>query len=153
MKKKIYAIGLLLSFMIVLGHEMIPHHHGYNFDIQDVATPQPKHHSHHHSDGHHHHHKTTEQDKADNSRKNHDHPFPLHHHLSTDYGFDCIRIDLRKNVELQSILLMVLTTRLTDTEILPPEIEFLKYFANKPFRIKSIFEPGAIGLRAPPSIA
>jgi hypothetical protein len=149
-KEKIYSISLLLSFLVILSHEIIPHNHhdleeysvSFQFDIYD--------HHHHADDTDHQHHGEKSFPQEKESKKQHN--FPYHQHLSADNGFDYIRIVTKKGLNVAYSPVAVLFA-LDSIEIAhPPETGFNR-FKVKPFLISTMFEPGAIGLRAPPSIA
>ncbi len=149
MKLKVYSITLLLSFLIVLSHEMIPHHH----DVDDYSFlfgfdfSERHHHAydtdHHHHGGEHHSHKP---------EKEHPHSFPFHQHLSVDNGFDYIRINAKEDLNAACISIADLYIIGISTIVPSPDIELIR-FRDKPFLIPANFKPGAIGLRAPPAIA
>ena len=150
MKLKIYSILLLLAFLAAMGHEVIPHHH---HDLENSDLPvQSNYSDHHHSSSdfdHIHHGETNHHHDAEdtNSRK-----FPFHHHLSADGDFDYFRINFNKDVHVTYSLVADLSSISNAKFSSPPEVDLIRY-TNKPFLINTIFEPGALGLRAPPSIA
>jgi hypothetical protein len=62
MKRKIYAISLLLSFLVVFGHMMVPHHHHESFVIEfSSELGHHGNHSHPHNGKHRHAHGEEEQ--------------------------------------------------------------------------------------------
>ncbi|GAO29661.1 hypothetical protein [Geofilum rubicundum] len=150
MKLRIYSILLLLAFLAALSHEMIPHHH-HDLDnsVLSLRSTHPGHHHSssdfdhlHHGEGNHHH------DSEDADASN----FPFHQHLSADGDFDYFRINFNKDVQVPFSTVAVLS-RSSNVRISPPPEMDLIRFSDKPFLITSIFKPGAIGLRAPPSMA
>lgn len=155
MKNRIYAISLLLSFLIVLSHQVISHHHhetvAYDFT---ASLEKADEHKHEHNDEHHHHHDSHEEDnKQKDSDKEHNHPFPLHHHVSATDDFDCTRTNIQESYSnYQSITILVSLCLFHKQNIEPPKLSKLS-FEEPPFLIKSLFEPGALALRGPPSIA
>ena len=149
-KLKIYSISLLLAFLAAISHEVIPHHHP---DIEEyVLSFQSNNPDHHHTSGafnHSHHGEENHHHKKEN---NHSHNFPFHHHLLEDGDFDYIRIHSNKDVQVTFSLVADLSSIMHATVTPPPEIDLVR-FTDKPFFIATVFKPGAIGLRAPPSIA
>ena len=154
-KRKIYAILLLLSFLVVLTHDIIPHHH-HDCDTDALSSSHNHdekyaHHEiadHHHNDEEHQNHNV-----SDDAEKEHNHTFPLHHHISPTNDFDYLRNELIRIIAFNLPLLAFLNFS-SDTSLSePPEICILQLFTDKPFFISALFKPGAIGLRAPPSIA
>ncbi len=153
MKKQIYAISLLLSFLVVLSHQVILHHHhdemAYNFITNHVETDGD---SHEHNDKHHHHDSNEESNNEKDTDKDHKHPFPLHQHVSATNDFDYARTSvLESNQNLKN-----LTSFHVSNIILGGFSELPKFtnlsFRAAPFIIKNLFKPGAIALRGPPSI-
>jgi hypothetical protein len=133
---------------------MIPHHH-HDFDVAGFSSfhDHSEKHSHHESDSHHHHDADDHHHKhSTDSEKEHNHPFPFHHHLSAANDFSCLRIELNKNLSVNIPLLTVLNSFCNTSIFESPELDLIR-FTDLPFKIKTIFEPGATGLRAPPSIA
>ncbi|MGV8830205.1 MAG: hypothetical protein ACWA6U_18005 [Breznakibacter sp.] len=148
---RIYSILLLLSFIVALSHEMIPHHHhALEEYVVSFQTHNTDHHHHHSDDGELFGH---EEDSQDAEKENkHQHNFPFHHHLSSSEDFDYLRIDLnQKSVATFQVVAIHHSINLLII-VPPPEIDIIPY-KEKPFFITSLFDPGATGLRAPPSIA
>ncbi len=149
MKKEIYAISLLLSFLVVFGHMMVPHHHHESLTIEySSKLNQQKNHSHPHNGKHHHSH----DDENDNQAANHsEHSFPQHFHISATDEFDLVRVNQAggNNYITDNQYLInseLLPMRLFDPPNISPNT-FSDFFA------KSQYEPGANGLRGPPTIA
>ncbi|MCA1745477.1 MAG: hypothetical protein LC643_07220 [Bacteroidales bacterium] len=150
MKLKIYSISLLLAFLAALIHEVIPHYH---HDLEEYALSFQSNNSDHH-------HSSTDFDPLHHGEGNHHydtedaHPrnFPFHHHLSADGDFDYIRIHSNKDVHATFSFVAELSSHSKAIISAPPELDLIR-FTDRPFLITTIFEPGAIGLRAPPSIA
>lgn len=129
---------------------MIPHHHHgeeeYALSVQSGVSEH-----HHHSD---HsdlmsHHKEYHQHETDKKQQQN---FPFHQHFSEDEDFDYIRINLKKDSDVHYKLITILY-KISDFKITPPPEIDITRFTDKPFLITAIFEPGATGLRGPPSIA
>lgn len=151
MKRKIYAISLLLSFLVVLSHQVISHHHhdtlAYDFTSNIEKDDGQKH---VHNDNHHDSHE--EDNSQKDTDKDHNHPFPPHQHISATNEFDCTRTGIQQtNTSNHSIkIITVLCLFLRDYSE-PPNLTNYS-FGESPFLINSLFEPGAIALRGPPSI-
>jgi hypothetical protein len=128
---------------------MIPHHHHgaeeYALSFQSGNS------HHHHSDDfdlmshyeEYHQHETEKKQQQN---------FPFHQHFSEDEDFDYIRINLKKDSDVTCKLVTILF-KISDFKITPPPEIDITRFTDKPFLITAIFEPGATGLRGPPSIA
>ena len=133
---------------------MIPHHH-YDFGMISISRyfNHTEHQSYNDPEDHHHHdaepHKHSH---SSESEKKNNHPFPFHRHQSAINDFDCLRIEPNRIFQGNPVLLAVLNSFFANTLTEPPEIEF-DLFKDIPFLIITAFEPGATGLRAPPSIA
>ena len=154
MKRKIYPISLLLAFLVILSHEIIPHHH-HDFDLNDFSNfhnHDEQYAPHKTADHHHHNVENQKHNHSNDTKKEHNHSFPFHHHISPTNGFDYLRIELIRNIVFDLPLLAVLNSFFKTSLSEPPELDFIR-FTDKPFFISAFFEPGAIGLRAPPSIA
>ena len=152
MKQKIYSILLLLSFLVVLSHEMIPHHH-HDFAVDKVSSlhRHSKEHFHYNDTDHHHHDTGYRHDHSDNEE--HKHNFPLHFHVvaAKDYIAVGHVVNNHNNFNLKTLAVLFTFNPFGQIKE-PPNIDFIRY-TDISFLINSIFEPGAIGLRAPPSIA
>lgn len=76
MKRRLIAISILFSFMLVVVHDIIPHHH---HEMEEFLTFS--HEDHHHDEDH------------DNGKGHHDHniPFPFHQHFSATDSFELIQ--------------------------------------------------------------
>jgi hypothetical protein len=139
-----------VAFLVTIGHEVFPHHH---HDLENSVFSHPSNYSdHHHSSAdfdHLHHGKGNHHHDSEDANP---HKFPFHHHLSADGAFDYIRINFNKEVPANFSILADLFS-ISNAKILPPPEVDLVRFTDKPFLISTIFEPGALGLRAPPSIA
>lgn len=153
-KRKIYTISLLLSFLVLLSHETIPHHH-HDFELDEFSSfhKYDEQYSHHKTDDNHNHDVGNQKHNHSNdSEKEHNHTFPFHHHISPTNDFDYLRFGSLRNIVFNLSLFTVLNSFANSSISEPPELGFIR-FTDKPFFVTTIFEPGAIGLRAPPSIA
>lgn len=137
--------------MLVLCHEMIPHHHHdlheYGFSVQNYFSE-----THSHSDDfsrNHHNHRQHENGESNDSDQNHQ-KFPLHYHISADNSFDYNRVTLNSKADAGLIPILFVIHPVTLTPA--PEIDLIR-FTEIPFLIPAGIKPGAVGLRAPPSIA
>ncbi len=138
-KNKIYAISLLLSFLIVLSHEMILHHHHEPaadslLDNQSLVD----------SFG--------ENSKEKCSNEEHNHPFPLHHHVSAICNFVYARTNLQESNPLNKISILFLVSVVFQTDFFESPCLSTNPSKDKPFFISSVFYPAANALRGPPAI-
>jgi len=140
--------------MLVLSHEVIPHHH--HDSIMGEIYALHKHDeqdSRHKTTVHHHHADNQKHNSPQNPEKGASDRFPLHHHhISPTNDFDYLRMNVIRDVVFNFHLLAVINTFFQTVLSEPPELDFIR-FTEKPFYITARFEPGAIGLRAPPSFA
>lgn len=141
-----YSILLLLSFLLALGHEMIPHHHHemedmYSF-LSDSHTHQKAVTLHTNADPH---------SKLVDLEEEHDHSFPDHKHISLDSDFDYLRVDLKKNISISQVQILATINFVFVVANYSLELETTE-FVDPSSRIVSLFKPGIIGLRAPPFI-
>lgn len=100
-----------LSFLLVIVHEMIPHHHHETDDIELFS---------------HQHHKDNQQGNSE-SDSNHHFPFPAHHHLSVSDDFDIVRAEtgFERSVNLAAIIFLVVTEPSSGlNNFAPPEVMF-----------------------------
>lgn len=151
MKNKIYAISLLLSFLVVLSHEMIPHHHHEvtALNLSDSNVHNDNHElKHHQGEEHQHHHDSENEEK----KTEHNHPFPFHQHLSVTNDIYIERTNLlESNTQIRDVSFIVFT-QLFRTELSkPPNLEG-KLYEEPPFLIPSLSYLEAFALRGPPSI-
>lgn len=139
MKNKIYAISLLLSFLVVLSHEMILHHHhelvaDNLFDSQSqVDSP-------------------FEKSNEKNSTKEHNHPFPIHHHISATSDFVSARTNIQESNPVNRISSLFRVSDVFQTDFFEPPILSSNRYRDKSFLISSNYYPAANSLRGPPSI-
>ena len=154
MKRKIYTISLLLSFLLVLSHQVISHHHHHESLANDFTANHEKvdMHKHEHNDKHHHHDSNEESGNEKASDRDHNNPFPFHHHVAVTNDFDCTRANLQEsNISNHSIKIITVLCLFHREHPEPPKITNYSY-KEPPFIINSLFEPVAIALRGPPSI-
>jgi len=147
-KNKIYALSLLLSFLVVLSHEMIPHHHhedlAFDFSVQHEPDTE---HDHLHSKANHQH-----ESKGEEKNSEHNHSFPLHHHISGSHDFDIERTNLLEgNSQIPNSASFLLAYLLIDEFAKPPDLE-KNHFGEQQFLKSSLFIPAANALRGPPAI-
>lgn len=139
MKNKIYAISLLLSFLVVLSHEMIIHHHhdamaDNLFDSQSQVGS------------------LSEKNKEESSTEEHNHPFPIHHHISATSDFISARTNIQETNPVNKIISLIVVSNLFQTDFFEPPILSTNRFRDKSFLIPSNYYPAANALRGPPSI-
>jgi hypothetical protein len=137
MRKNIISISLILSFLMVVIHEMIPHHH-HEMD-EDIELLSHQQQSGKHS-GH-----------SETGNTTH-FPFPAHHHLTASEEFNLTRIGTgfeRNDISPSSVLIPGYLLRIPDAE--PPESTFYPLipipYSSYPF----IISPDA--MRGSPSAA
>lgn len=139
MKNRIYAISLLLSFLVVLSHEMILHHH-HELMADNLFDGQ----SHIDSFG--------EKNYEKNSSEEHNHPFPIPHHISATSDFVYERTNLQESNPVNKISSLFLVSDVFQADFFEPPILPINRFRDKSFLISSIYCPAANALRGPPSI-
>jgi len=148
-KNKIYAISLLLSFLVVLSHEMIAHHHhdvmAFDFSTKYEHNDDDDHA--HDKDNHHNH--DPQQDQKDSD---HNHPFPFHYHISATNDFNIERTSvLKSSSQIRCVALLLFTELFIGEFSKPPNIEG-NLFGEPPFLKSSLCNLEAFSLRGPPSL-
>lgn len=152
MNRKVYAISMLLSFLVVFGHMMVPHHHHESFELE-YSNPQShkSNHSHTHDGKHHHSH---DEEESENQNEEHsDQNFPQHFHFSATDDFDLARVINSLTQDYKQDLRSLISEELFFHKFYePPNISEP---ANIDFARPTItqYEPEANGLRGPPYIA
>ncbi|WP_157624444.1 MULTISPECIES: hypothetical protein [Sunxiuqinia] len=139
MKNKIYAISLLLSFLVVLSHEMILHHH-HDDMVEGLLSKQsivdfP-----------------VEKSNEGNSADEHNHPFPLHHHISATSDFVYARTNLHKSNSFKKITTLFVVLLVFQNDYFEPPCSKSQYYRREQIILNSLFAPEANALRGPPSI-
>lgn len=129
---------------------MVPHHHHESFALEQFGEPnQQEVHSHPHDGTHHHDHDKEESDKE--SEHSTEHSFPQHFHLSATDDLDFARVNQAGGINyIADIQDLISSEWLPEKPFCPDIISLNTYFAL--FTI-SQYNPGANGLRGPPSIA
>lgn len=151
MKNKIYAISLLLSYLVVLSHEMIAHHHheavALDFSVSNL-----------HDDDHEfkHSHKGELPHSHDSQKENespkHNHSFPFHQHISTTNDVYIERTNLlESNIQIRDVYSLFYAELFRIEFYEPPNLE-ARRFAEPPFLISSLSYLEAFALRGPPPI-
>ncbi len=134
---------------MLLAHSLIIHHH-HDFTAVSVSSYNAHENEHLNHNGDSHQHDTPVNDEHDNSLSGqHEHDSTNHfHHLSATSDSYFTQLNLSKRIQPSiTIVLFVIDCK----ELYKPLIR--KYVnCNLPFRITSLFKPGAIALRGPPSI-
>jgi len=123
--------------MMVVVHEMIPHHHHDMEDDIELFSYQ--------------HHSNKQGSNSETGTANH-FPFPAHHHVSASEGFDLARIGtgLERNIiSLFCFLIPNHLLRIPDAE--PPESAFYSDFSVPLNSYPFIISPNA--MRGSPSVA
>jgi len=121
--------------MMIVIHEMIPHHHHEMADIELFS---------------HQHHSNKQENNSETDNTNH-FPFPAHHHVLASEGFDVVRVS--NNLERESnfpfwFLVPDYLLRIPDAE--PPENTFYSNFKVPKNSLPFIISPNA--MRGSPSV-
>lgn len=153
MKNKIYAISLLLSFLVVLSHQVISHHHhdtmADDFITSHVDTDE---YMHEYNNKHHHHDSQEKRSNEKDTDKDHNHPFPLHQHVSATNDFDYSRANIQETNSNNHSIKIFVGLYLLYKQYSEPANRINYSFGEPPFLINSLFYPGTIVLRGPPSV-
>lgn len=147
MNRKIYAITLLLSFMVVFGHMMIPHHHHESFEVEFSGSVSN--HSHTHNGEHYHSH---HEEESENQHEEHsDQNFPQHFHLSSSDDIELVRLNCSWTQDYKQVNQNLISSELfIHTFFEPPIISGNAYtFFEIPSNPQ--FKPQANSLRGPPT--
>ncbi|MDP2338876.1 MAG: hypothetical protein Q8N05_20980 [Bacteroidota bacterium] len=139
MRKNILAISLIVSFLMVVIHEMIPHHHhGMDDDIELFSHQQ---------------HNSNQNNNSETGNANH-FPFPAHHHVSASEGFDIVRLGtgLERNFNFSVSSCFLIPQYLSwFPEAEPPENTFYTVITVPKSSHPFIISPNA--MRGSPSVA
>ncbi len=138
---------------MLLGHEMIPHHHNDEWNEISHLNPHTDKHSHAHKDHHHHDNDGHHHDNSNEGDDEQNRSLPFHQHLNSNDGIDCIRFNFGEKPSKKEKVITFLFLKDQISTIPPSSETDLTRFVDLPFLIISTYEPGANGLRAPPSIA
>jgi len=135
--------------MLVVTHEVIPHHH----DPTAMAGFQENFQSHHqdYTEAHHHRHDENHtHTRSDSSGDGHNHSFPFHQHVSAADDYDYLRIENEaKACKFKSVLVPVYATML---EILSPTFAANYCSVEDNYQaLRSNPSTESNGLRAPPT--
>lgn len=153
-KNKIYTISLLLSFLIILIHDAIPHHHEstsldkmfcWNAIVENADYSN----------------KFYDSPFGDESEKplsqeeqNCDKNFPPHHHIAVTNDFSYVRSE---NVDLdaqnQFVLSFLCTIELFSCNFTRHSLLELSRLVTSDLFASSQFVPGTISLRGPPVLS
>jgi len=148
-KRKIYAISLLLSFLIVLSHELIDHHHHHE-DLAFGFSPGYEHDTEHDCLQGNVNHQPESKGKEKDS--GHNNPFPVHHHFCTINDFEIERTNLLEgNSQIPDAASFTIAYLLIVEFAKPPILERNLYGEQQFFK-PSFFYPAANALRGPPAI-
>jgi len=150
MKLRIYAFLMLITFSSVIGHMMVPHHHHESLAEIKKDHHSPISHTHHHGSDHHYH-DHEKQDSEDNESS--DPRVPPHIHFSASDNFELLRID-KVSTELNNPIQSTVALIVLYSWDLNDDSHILKHpNIGQSKTPRSQHEPGANGLRGPPSIA
>jgi len=145
------AFLILLAIIIWLGHSIISHHH-HDYLAVEISSQSEFDDKHsHHGGNANHDHKPVEDEHDNPSKKHHEHSFPQHSHasISSDFNFTLLNQSISLKQFNQPIIITFYESGFCDIHC-PPDFEY--DYGNSKFRITSLFEPGAIALRGPPTI-
>lgn len=123
--------------MMVVIHEMIPHHHHDMDDDIELFSHQ--------------HHTNKQGSNSETDNTNH-FPIPNHHHVSASEGFDLVRVSTNFEREITSPICFLIPNhllRIPDAE--PPESAFYSDFSVPLSSHPFIISPNA--MRGSPSVA
>lgn len=150
MKKRGISITLLISFLLVLWHMMVPHHHHESIAKINIAGTEHVSHAHHHGI-HHDHHNHEKQDS--DSKESNDQNIPQHFHFSTSDSFEPLRINSIRHelLEQANATLAIVNLFSWNPDESYHTLEYINIWPIKTARSQN--KPGANGLRGPPSIA
>jgi len=130
MRKNIIAISLIVSFLMVVIHEMIPHHHHAMEDDMELFSHQ-----------HHNHHEGTD---SETDHTNH-FPIPAHQHVSASEGFDLIRVNAHLEKVITSPICFLIPNYLSWVpEAEPPGHTFYFDFTSPLNSLPFIISPNAM---------
>jgi hypothetical protein len=150
-KVKIYSILLLFSFLVILSHEIIPHHHHEDFsDNSWIIRYKVEEHSHNGKVHFHHSHTNEKHNDDSDSKDQRKRSFPIHHHFFASDDFDFIRLKTKNTKPNHASLVQLFLTKKISLGLFNPSDNQCPKFPDHPPRIKALFKPGTIGLRAPP---
>lgn len=151
MKSKIYAIFLLLSFLVVLSHLMVPHHHHESSNTDNSSKNIHQTHSHYHNGTHHHHHES--EDPENDTENNPDAGLPQHFHFTVTNEFDFLRLNKISSDDVKLGNQDLITSQLFFRELDEPPVIIVKHNFESERHLFTQNKPGANSLRGPPSIA
>ncbi|PRY98877.1 hypothetical protein BY457_109146 [Marinilabilia salmonicolor] len=147
-KQKIISIFLLLSFLIVLTHEMVPHHHheSREYDVSTLYKHSAENH-HHAKEGHDHEKPHSHDGHESPEPEEHHQNFPLHFHSAASDDYARVSNSNPAFTNFNPLIVVLPGTISLNPD--PPVKKLLKYW-NFSIPFFSSFITGAIGLRAPP---
>lgn len=196
-KLKAYSLTLLLAYLAILCHNVVPHYHhvisggvhnvqhvhnlghtqhqtseGYNNHQHNYHDHGYHHHSHEHPHEHPHpknpnavtaynnqvtslytHSLADDHVTVSQPENNHSHGFPWHHHISPANEFNYLRLINKFISSSPDFSLLAFFNDGDSCKAIVPLLEQRRWCYEYPFLIYSRYEPGATGLRGPPSIA
>jgi hypothetical protein len=140
--------------MVFLCHEIIPHHHHDSIAENDSSTPKTvENHSHSFEDQFHMSNHDEQHHNEPDGKDEHNHKFPLHHHFLASYDYGFIRLNSENTLPFQASLIQLYLTEKMSSGLFKDFDSRFSIIAEHPPCIKSKFEPGTIGLRAPPCLS
>lgn len=93
-----------------------------------------------------------EKNNEKNSSEEHNHPFPVHHHISATTDFVSARTNIQESNPVNKISLLFGASEVFQTDFFEPPCLSINHFRDKSFLISSNYYPSANALRGPPSI-
>jgi hypothetical protein len=87
-----------------------------------------------------------------NSTEEHNHPFPLHHHISATNDFVSARTNIQESNPVNKISSLFGLSDIFQTDFIEPPILSSNRYRDKSLLISSNYYPAANSLRGPPSI-
>ena len=151
MKNKIYTISLLLSFLVVLSHEMIAHHHheamALDFSVGNLHDDDHERQHPHEGELPHSH-----DSQKENESPEHHHSFPFHQHISATNDVYIERTNLlESNIHILDVCSLFYAELFRIEFYKPPKLAG-KLYKERSFLINSLIYLDAYTLRGPPFI-
>lgn len=154
MKNKIYTISLLLSFLIILIHDAIPHHHESDslvkiFCWNPIAENAELNYQSYHLplEG-------ESKQPLSQEGKCCEKDLPLHHHIAVTDNFSYVRSEnVDVGEQIQIVLSFLCVIELFSCNFTQYSVDEVKRFSATGLLATSQFIPGTIFLRGPPVLS
>ncbi len=134
--KKYIKLLFLSSYFIILGHNVLPHNHHYNCDIDSSEKKE------NHCDNH----QKKDHDEDHNHEDEHNNTFPDHCHAFNSLNYQNENDYTQLQVFCFELVYNIFNSEIADTPIKGIRTPFRKVFIKEPLVLNSH------NLRAPPSI-